>query len=174
MLEAVEASRWHFFENWLMKLKFPHLLKPLGTIIQQNHGFFYPPGPFSYDHFNVIHPVQWNKCKTDLKFFFVTVTSTLDSILKIKYYSFWYCSSTILSLSLPYLGGFSCQEVSNFLMGYQWSWPYYFELGSWLKNRSESNQHFQLFFELWWPNVFLNDPDLWILMKAVTQYLLSL
>ena len=58
MLEAVEASRWHFFENWLMKLKFPHLLKPLATIIQQNHWFFYPSGPFSYDHFNMIHPVK--------------------------------------------------------------------------------------------------------------------
>ena len=58
MLEAVEASRCHFFENWLMKLKFPHLLKPLATIIQQNHWFFYPSGPFSYDHFNTIHPVQ--------------------------------------------------------------------------------------------------------------------
>ena len=32
--EAVEASRCHFFENWLMKHKFPHLLKPLGTMIQ--------------------------------------------------------------------------------------------------------------------------------------------
>ena len=57
MLEAVEASRWYFFENWLMKLKFPHLLKPLGTIIQQNYWFFYPSEPFSYDHFNMIHPV---------------------------------------------------------------------------------------------------------------------
>ena len=36
MLEAVEASQWYFFENWLLKLKFPHLLKRLGTIIQQN------------------------------------------------------------------------------------------------------------------------------------------
>ena len=41
-----------------MKLKFPHLLKPLGTIIQQNYWFFYPSEPFSYDHFNMIHPVN--------------------------------------------------------------------------------------------------------------------
>ena len=33
LLEAVEASRYHFFENWLMKLKCPNLLKPLDTII---------------------------------------------------------------------------------------------------------------------------------------------
>ena len=33
--EAVEASRCHFFENWLMKHKYPHLLKPLGTINQK-------------------------------------------------------------------------------------------------------------------------------------------
>ena len=31
--EAVEARRCYFFENWLMKLKFPSLLKLLGTII---------------------------------------------------------------------------------------------------------------------------------------------
>jgi hypothetical protein len=31
--EAVEASRCHFFENWLIKHKFAILLKPLGTII---------------------------------------------------------------------------------------------------------------------------------------------
>ena len=29
LLEAVEASLCHFFENWLMKLKFPNLLNPL-------------------------------------------------------------------------------------------------------------------------------------------------
>ena len=33
VLEAVKASRCYFFDNWLMKLKCPHLLKPLGTII---------------------------------------------------------------------------------------------------------------------------------------------
>ena len=32
--ETVEASRCHFFENWLMKHKFPNLLNPLGTKIQ--------------------------------------------------------------------------------------------------------------------------------------------
>ena len=38
-----------------MKLKCPHLLKPLGTIIQQNYWFFYPSEPFSFVHY--IHPV---------------------------------------------------------------------------------------------------------------------
>ena len=33
---AVEASGCYFFENWLMKLKCPLLLKQLGTIIQKN------------------------------------------------------------------------------------------------------------------------------------------
>ena len=32
--EAVEVSLFYFFENWLMKLKYPHLLNPLGIIIQ--------------------------------------------------------------------------------------------------------------------------------------------
>ena len=32
--EAVEASQCYFFENWLMKLKFPNLMNLLGTINQ--------------------------------------------------------------------------------------------------------------------------------------------
>ena len=40
-----------------MKFKFPNLLKPLGTIIQQNYWSFYPSEPFSFVHFNMIHPV---------------------------------------------------------------------------------------------------------------------
>jgi hypothetical protein len=51
------ASLCHFFENGKMKLKFPYLLKPLGTIIQQNYWPFYPSEPFSLDQFNMIHPV---------------------------------------------------------------------------------------------------------------------
>ena len=55
--EAVEVSECNFFENWLMKHKSPNLLKPLGTIIQQNYWSFYPSEPFS---FNMIHPV-WSR-----------------------------------------------------------------------------------------------------------------
>ena len=57
-LEAVEASLCQFFEKRWMKLKFPTLLKPLGTIIQQNYWPFYPSEPFSFIHFNMIHPVD--------------------------------------------------------------------------------------------------------------------
>ena len=39
--EAVEASWCYFFGNWFLKLKFFYLLKPLGTIIQQNYWSFY-------------------------------------------------------------------------------------------------------------------------------------
>jgi hypothetical protein len=53
--KAVEASRCYFFENWLLKIKFPNLLKPLGTIIQQKYWSFYPSEPFSFVHFNMIH-----------------------------------------------------------------------------------------------------------------------
>ena len=56
--EAVEASLCYFFENWLIKLKCPNLLKPLGTIIHQNSQFYYPSEPFSFHHFNVRHPVS--------------------------------------------------------------------------------------------------------------------
>ena len=55
--EAVESSLCYFFENWLMKLKFPNLLKPLGTIIQQNYWSFYPSEPFTFIHINMRHPV---------------------------------------------------------------------------------------------------------------------
>ena len=46
-----------FFRTSFKKLKCPHLLKPLGTIIQQNYWSFYPPEPFSFVHFNMIQPV---------------------------------------------------------------------------------------------------------------------
>ena len=56
-LQRVEASQCYLFENWWIKLKFPNLLKPLGTILQQNYQFFYPSQPFSFIHFNMMHPV---------------------------------------------------------------------------------------------------------------------
>ena len=56
--DVVEASLCHFFKNWLMKHKFPNLLKHLGTIIHQNSQFYYPSEPFSFHHFNVRHPVH--------------------------------------------------------------------------------------------------------------------
>jgi hypothetical protein len=55
------ASLCQFFENWWMKLKCPNLFKPLGTIIQQNYWSFYPSEPFSFVHFNMIHPVLHSK-----------------------------------------------------------------------------------------------------------------
>ena len=53
-----EASLCYFFENWGLKLKFPNLLKPLGTIIQQKYWSFYPSKPSTLDQFNMIHPVS--------------------------------------------------------------------------------------------------------------------
>ena len=55
--EAVEASGCYFFQNWLMKLKCPNLLKPLDTIIQENYQPFYPSEPFRFTRFNMRHPV---------------------------------------------------------------------------------------------------------------------
>ena len=54
---AVEANLCFFFENWLMKLKCQDLLKPLGTLIHQNPQFYYPLEPFSFNKFNMRHPV---------------------------------------------------------------------------------------------------------------------
>merc|ERR1712052_52667 len=43
-----------------MKLKYPHLPKTLGTIIQENYWSFYPSGQFIILHFNVRYPVLHN------------------------------------------------------------------------------------------------------------------
>ena len=55
--EAAEASQCYFFENWLMKLKCPILLKPLDTMIQENYWSFYPSEPFRITRFTMRHPV---------------------------------------------------------------------------------------------------------------------
>ena len=57
LLEAVEASRCRFFENWLMKHKFFYLLKPLGTIIQKNYWSSYPSELIYFIYFTMRHPV---------------------------------------------------------------------------------------------------------------------
>ena len=57
LLEAVEASRCHFFENWSMKLKCPILPKLLATKVQENYQSFYPSEPFTLDHIIMRHPV---------------------------------------------------------------------------------------------------------------------
>ena len=57
LLEAVEASPCYFFQNWLMKLKCPNLLKPLDTIIQEKYQPFYPSEPFIITRFQMRHPV---------------------------------------------------------------------------------------------------------------------
>ena len=56
--EAVEASWCYFLENWWMKLKYPLLLKPLATIVQENSQSFYPSEPFRISHFTMRHPVH--------------------------------------------------------------------------------------------------------------------
>ena len=56
-LEAVEASLYYFFEHWWKKLKYPNLLKPLGTIIQQNYWCFYPSELIYFALFTMRHPV---------------------------------------------------------------------------------------------------------------------
>ena len=61
--EAVEASQCHFFQNWLMKHKSAILLKPQGTIIQENYLVFYPSEPFRILHFNMRHPVDSMRMK---------------------------------------------------------------------------------------------------------------
>ena len=57
LLEAVETSQCYFLINWVKKLKCPQLLKPLGTIIQQNYWSFYLSETIQKARFNVRHPV---------------------------------------------------------------------------------------------------------------------
>jgi hypothetical protein len=45
------------FENRFVKLKFSNLLEPLGTIIQQNYGTFYPSELIYFAFFTMRHPV---------------------------------------------------------------------------------------------------------------------
>ena len=51
------TSQYYFFENWLMKLKCPILLKALSTIIQENYQSFYPSEPLTFARFNMRHSV---------------------------------------------------------------------------------------------------------------------
>ena len=41
-----------------MKLKYPHLPKTLGTIIQEKYLTFYPSEPFRMSHFEMRYPVS--------------------------------------------------------------------------------------------------------------------
>ena len=62
--EAVEYSGCYFFENWFMKLIIHNLLKPLGTITQQNYWSFYSSELIYFAFFTMRHPVlTW---KTDI------------------------------------------------------------------------------------------------------------
>ena len=63
--EAVEYSRCYFFENWFMKLKIYNLLKPLGTITQQNYWSFFSSELIYFAFFTMRHPVdiQWPPTK---------------------------------------------------------------------------------------------------------------
>ena len=56
--EAVEASWWYFFENWLMKHKWATLMTMQQEIYYRNSQFFYPSELFTLDHFLMRHPVE--------------------------------------------------------------------------------------------------------------------
>ena len=79
--EAVEASWYSFFKDRLKKLKCPHLLNKLGTLIQENYWSFYPSEPFTLARFNMRHPVCTHKL-------FVYV---IDWFYKIKRQRIWKC-----------------------------------------------------------------------------------
>ena len=106
--EAVEASRCDFFENWWMKLKWPNLLKPLGTIIQQNHWSFYPSEPFSFGNFNMIHPVFRvlyliliiNGWKWEGGFLQLTIFKTLHIVAIWQYFVLWVIMNTVFYIVL--------------------------------------------------------------------------
>ena len=55
---SFEARIWNFLKKWLVKLKCPDFLKPIGTLIQENYWPFYPSEPFRIPRFNMRHPVR--------------------------------------------------------------------------------------------------------------------
>ena len=57
LLEAVEASRCYFLENWLMKHKWATLVIMQSEIQHQKSQYFYPSEPFILDHSDMRHPV---------------------------------------------------------------------------------------------------------------------
>ena len=57
---TVEASQCYFFENWFIKLKYPSLLKPIATVIQQSYWSLYPSGPFTFTRYTMRHPLAQN------------------------------------------------------------------------------------------------------------------
>ena len=64
--EAVEATQCYFFENWVKKLKCPHLLNILDSMIWENYWSFYPSEPFTLARFNMRHPEGYSQIKIDL------------------------------------------------------------------------------------------------------------
>ena len=54
-----------FFENWFTKLKIYNLLKPLGTITQQNYWSFYSSELIYFAFFTLRHPVVISNSQTD-------------------------------------------------------------------------------------------------------------
>ena len=59
ILFLLEASRYYFFENWLMKIKCPLLMKPLGTIIQKNISVLLPLKVIQFYSFNYKTPCMF-------------------------------------------------------------------------------------------------------------------
>ena len=81
LLEAVEANRCYFFENWVKKLKCPHLLKPLGTIFQHNYWSFYTSEPNTLARFNMRHPVHILLTNSNFEKHISNVSAMVDEIL---------------------------------------------------------------------------------------------
>ena len=66
-----------------MKLKYPHLPKTLGTIIQENYWSFYPSEPFRMLHFEMRYPVCTYLGKT-FSFPVTMIEGGLDTLDKVE------------------------------------------------------------------------------------------
>ena len=101
--EAVEDSRCYFFEDWFMKLKIYNLLKPLGTITQQNYWSFYPSELIYFALFTMRHPVcEFVSTKISLKRKkTICFISSPSIILEFKWWAqklHWFLSCVMQSL----------------------------------------------------------------------------
>ena len=125
--EAAEDSRCYFFENWFMKLKIYYLLKPLGTITQQNYWSFYPSEQKCLRadlictlHYETpcifVHLFFWRWDKNSTSFWdLVTFTKRkLRQFVTIETYLLWVWGRYSLTLLILWIVTITCSR--------NWSW----------------------------------------------------
>ena len=87
MSEAVEASLCYFFENWLMKLKFPNLRNIQIPSNKIYLAYFYLSEPFQNMHFAMRDPVDSRSLGNQVTFMAIRFIC-FESFIMISFYIF--------------------------------------------------------------------------------------